>query len=688
MFEKNLFMKKISALLLIASLAACSPGAKNKKEEVVEIESSPAFAMSNLDTSISPCDDFYQFAIGGWLKDNPVPSTESRWSSFNVVLESNNEKLRKILDDYSSMETKPGTKEQMIGDFYKSLMDSSMADQLGIAPLTPYLDRIKAIENTDGIISMSAELRRLGVSSLFGIYVGQDDKRSDQYISHVYQSGLGLPDQAYYVKDDEKSKEIQSAYQAHIAKMMSLSGFENTEDLASKIYSIENQLAAVSMTRVDRRDPNKTYNKMTMKSLKGMAKNVDWKNYLKLVGIDRIDSLIVSQPEFIKGTNNLLTSVSLEDWKSYLQWCLINSYASSLSSEINNQNFDFYSKTLSGTKEMKPRWKRSLSKVNGNIGQLLGQAFVERHFSEESKEEVGRMVENLRAVFRERINGLSWMSEETKARALEKLESFNKKIGYPDKWRDYSGLEISANQAVQNLMNASAFNFDYMINKLGKPVDKDEWFMTPQTVNAYYSSSQNEIVFPAGILQPPFYDANADAAINYGGIGAVIGHEFTHGFDDQGSKYDAKGNLVNWWTEQDRTQFDSRADFVVNQFNGFEPLEGLFVNGKLTLGENIADLGGATLAYHALEKELENKEKPADIDGFTYQQRFFLGWAQVWHMNMTDEELRKRIATDSHSPGHYRVIGPLANMPEFAAAFSCQEGDPMVNSDSVKAVIW
>lgn len=685
-------MKKYLFLPLISLAFACGNSNEQVETEKVETEElkAPAFALTNLDKSVEPCENFYQFAVGGWLKENPVPSTESRWSSFNVVVESNNEKLRAILDEFAAKDPAKGSMEQKIGDFYKSMMDSTLAEDLGLTPLNSVMDMINSIQTSDELINLSANLRTKGISSLFGLYIGQDDKQSDKYITHIYQGGIGLPDQAYYVKDDEKSLEIQEAYKLHLEKMLKLSGLDSdaSKAAAMKIYSIEESLAKISMTRVERRDPDKTYNKMTVVKLSEMSPSINWSGYISAVGLNNVEDLIVSQPNFMKGLGSLIKEIDIEDWKLYMKWCALNSYASSLSSDFVNQNFDFYSKTLSGTKEMKPRWKRSLSKVNGSLGELLGKAFVKRHFPEESKEDVRRMVENLRSVFRERINGLTWMSEETKEKALLKLESFNMKIGYPSKWTDYSSLEITANNPVQNLMNAREFSFIEMINKLGKPVDKEEWFMTPQTVNAYYSSSQNEIVFPAGILQPPFYDANADAAINYGGIGAVIGHEFTHGFDDQGSKYDHEGNLSNWWTEDDRTQFDDRADFVVKQFDSFEPLEGLFVNGKLTLGENIADLGGATLSYHAMEKELEENGEPEPIDGFTYKQRFFLGWAQVWHMNMTDEELRKRIATDSHSPGNYRVIGPLANMPEFADAFGCQSGDPMVNPDSLKAVIW
>tara|TARA_B100001109_G_scaffold254641_1_gene254961 strand:- start:7151 stop:9199 length:2049 start_codon:yes stop_codon:yes gene_type:complete len=682
-------MKNLLTLTAITTilLFACQPKADEKQEEQ-QIREHKGFPLSNLDSSVEPCDNFYQYAIGGWLKENPVPSTESRWSSFNVVLESNNKKLKAILEEFSTSEPSKGSMEQKIGDFYLSIMDSTRAEELGMSPLSDELQRIEKIENAIDLIQVVAYHKTIGVNSLFGLYVGQDDKNSEQYITHVYQSGIGLPDKDYYLKDDEKSKEIQDAYLVHIEKMMALAKMDKPKELSKIIYEMETNLAKISMSRVDRRDPEKTYNKLAVSKLQTDFNNINWTSAFNEMGIQSIDSIIVGQPDFFSGINNYISEYSIDNWKAYLKWRLLDSYASELSSDFVNQNFDFFGKTLSGTEEMKPRWKRALQKVNGNVGQLLGKAFVEKHFSESSKADVAQMVENLRAVFKERIMKLDWMSEETKLKAIEKLEAFDKKIGYPDKWKDYSSLEITADNQVQNVMNSSKFNFEYMINKLGKPIDRDEWFMNPQTVNAYYSSSKNEIVFPAGILQPPFYDPNADDALNYGGIGAVIGHEFTHGFDDQGSKYDAKGNLSNWWTDEDRKRFEERAQLVVSQFDGFEPLDSLHVNGELTLGENIADLGGVTLAYHALEKELEKKGKPEPIDGYSYQQRFFLGWAQVWHMNMTEKELRKRVATDPHSPGEYRVNGPLANMVEFANAFDCGPGSPMVNSDSTKAIIW
>jgi putative endopeptidase len=681
-------MKKILLILPVAALFACQQA---PKEEAIETPAKPSgFELSNLDTTVAPCDNFYQYAIGGWLKDNPIPSTESRWSSFNLVTEGNNTRLRAILDEYSAMtDAKKGSKEQQIGDLYKSAMDSTKQNELGAQPIQPMLAEIAALSTKEAFITLSAQYATKGIGSMFGMYVGQDDKNSAAYITHIYQSGLTLPDRDYYLNDDAKSVEIREKYVDHIVKMFTLLGDDEAiaKSKAATILKIETDLAKVSMSRVERRDPNKTYNKFAFDDFKTKFKGVDWDTYVSTLGLKGVDNIIVSQPDFITKAIGYIKGYSLDELKTYMSWSVVDNFAAYLGENFDQQNFSFFSTTLRGTKEMKPRWKRSLGTVNGSLGELLGKAFVERHFPEESKAQVSEMVENLRAAFKVRIENLTWMGDSTKEKALEKLASFNKKIGYPDKWKDYSSVEITDN-LVQNVINARIFGFKEMADKLGQPVDKDEWHMTPQTVNAYYSSSQNEIVFPAGILQPPFYDKDADAALNYGGIGAVIGHEFTHGFDDQGSKYDSEGNLKNWWTDADRVAFDERANKVVEQFNGFEALDSVFVNGKLTLGENIADLGGLILAYHAMEKSFEGKEVPAKIDGFTPQQRFFLGWAQVWHMNMTEEELRNRIITDPHSPGEYRVKGPLANLSEFSEAFGCDANSPMVAKDSVRAVIW
>lgn len=683
-------MKKILILLPLAALFACNQSANKEDDKSEEMTNPKGFELSNLDTSVSACDNFYQYAIGGWLKDNPIPSTESRWSSFNVVTDANNDKLKAILEEFAAKkDAQKGSMEQQIGDFYKSAMDTVKLKEMGAQPIMPYMDKINAVASKADLIQLAAEFNTMGIGSVFGVYVGQDDKNSSAYITHIYQSGLTLPDRDYYLKTDEKSENIKSEYLKHLSEMFQLLGDDSeiAKTKAEKVMEIEKSLAKISMSRVDRRDPNLTYNKYSYADFKSNFKGIDWDNYTNKLGLRGVEDIIVTQPDFLKKSIGFINQYSLEDWKVYMQWHLLDNMAAYLGDNFEQQNFAFFSTTLRGTKEMKPRWKRALSTVNGSLGELLGKAFVERHFSEDSKEEVSQMVENLRAAFKVRIQNLTWMGDSTKEKALEKLASFNKKIGYPDKWRDYSSVEITDN-FVQNIINTNQFQFEYMANKLGQPVDKDEWHMTPQTVNAYYNSSQNEIVFPAGILQPPFYDKDADAALNYGGIGAVIGHEFTHGFDDQGSKYDGEGNLKNWWTDADRTAFDERANKVVEQFNKFEALDSVFVNGKLTLGENIADLGGLILAYYAMEKLFEGKEIPAKIDGFTPQQRFFLGWAQVWHMNMTEEELRNRIMTDNHSPGEFRVRGPLANLPEFANAFGCANTDAMVAKDSSRAAIW
>jgi len=681
-------MKRFLYALLPLSIVACTNNSQDQSSTTADpMAEYVAFSLSHLDTSISPCDDFYQYSVGGWLADNPIPSTESRWSSFNIVRDSNNAKLKTILQEFSQGEFSQGSMQQQLGDFYSTALDSTRANELGVDPLKGEFDKIDAIQSKEDLINQVARMRTLGVNPLYGIYIGQDDKNSEEYITFLYQSGLGMPDRDYYLNTDENSQKLQSDYLMYISELFQLAGEANPDNISSTVYGIEKYLASNSMTRVERRDPEKTYNKFAAEELYEMNPHLNWNSYFSAVGLKDVQNVIVSQPDFLKAANHAVDSIPLENWKAYLKWRLLDSYAPNLSAEYVNANFNFYGKQLSGRKENKPRWERAMSMVNGNLGQLLGKAFVDRHFPEEAKGNVSNMVENLRAVFKERILALEWMSDETKEKALEKLSSFNKKIGYPDKWRNYDELQVEAGNLVQNIMNAKQFNFAYMMNKLGNPVDKDEWFMSPQTVNAYYSSSKNEIVFPAGILQPPFFSYEADDAINYGGIGAVIGHEFTHGFDDQGSKYDAKGNLENWWSDEDRARFEERAGLVVDQFNSYEALDSVFVNGKLTLGENIADLGGTTLAYYALLKEVEGNE-PADIDGFDYKQRFFLGWAQVWHMNMTEEELRKRIKTDSHSPGEYRVVGPLSNLPEFAEAFGCQSGDPMVQADSLRAVIW
>ena len=532
-------------------------------------------------------------------------------------------------------------------------------------------------------------MRKRGSGSIFGYYVGIDSKNSSQYITYLSQGGLGLPDKSYYTPKDERGKNILAEYEKHIAKIFELAGVEEAiaAENAKKVIALESNLAANSMDRVDRRDPLKTYNKFTKEELKDLCTLIDWEAYFEAAELKGVGNIIVSQPDFIKNLDKALTEFPIETWKTYMKWHLINDMASNLSSDFEQQFFNFYSTTLRGVKTMKPRWKRALAKTNGSVGEQLGKLFVEKHFPEESKQKVLDMIDNVSETFKARLETLDWMSDSTKAKALDKLSKFNYKIGYPDKWKDYTDVEITAKTLAQNVMNANYHGYKENVSKLGKPIDKTEWGMTPQTVNAYYNSRMNEIVFPAAILQPPFFSPDADDAINYGGIGAVIGHEFSHGFDDQGSKSDGDGNLKNWWSDEDLANFKERTKKLVNQFNAYEVVEGNHVNGELTLGENIADIAGLTLAYHALIRAYEGKDAPAPIDGFDYKQRFFLGWAQVWHANIKDEAMINRIKTDPHSPTRFRIIGPLTNMPEFHAAFGCKEG-AMIAPDSLKVAIW
>lgn len=686
--NKSVFVAIAPAVAIVLT-GGCQPN--KETEQAATEEKVVAFDIANIDSSYAPCENFYLFAAGNWINNNPVPSTESRWGSFNVLFEENNKKLKAILEEaMSNKDKKKGSVEQLVGDFYYAAMDSNKVEQLGFSPVQPELDEIDALTDKAALKDLITRNQLTGGQGIFGFYVGQDSKNSEVYIAYLTQSGLGMPDRDYYLNADEKSTETREAYREHVQKMFELIGSTADEAgaAAQTVLDVETKLAEISMTRTERRDVEKTYNKMKVEELSAMTSEMNWNEFFDKIEAKGVKEVVVRQPDFVKKADQLLASVPLESWKTYLKWHVIDQAAPYLHSAVVEQNFEFFGKTLRGTKELKPRWKRSMNAVNSYLGEPLGKLFVERHFPDSSKKEVANMVENLRAVYKERVRQLDWMSEETKEKALEKLDAFNYKIGYPDKWEDYSSVDISPENFYRNIKNTSKFAYMDMVEKLGQPVDKDEWFMTPQTVNAYYSSSHNEIVFPAGILQPPFYNKDADPAVNYGGIGGVIGHEFTHGFDDQGSKFDAAGNLNNWWTEEDRKRFEAKANVVVEQFNTYEPLDSMHINGHLTLGENLADLGGLTLAYHAMEKFYEGKEKPKNIDGFDHRQRFFLGWVNVWKNSITEEELRNRIITDPHSPGEYRVMGPLSNMKEFSEAFGCSPGDPMVRGDEERAVVW
>lgn len=681
----SILMCALASLGLVFS--SCSNQVKTDNSTVAGF---PAFDTANLDRSVHPCEDFFQFTAGGFIQNNPIPESEGRWGQFNILIESNNEKIKVILDEFSNKtDLKKGSDEQLIGDLYFSGMDSSKIEADGLSHLQSILDEVEAISSFEDFMRLQAKFKFYGVQSPFGVYVSPDSKNANKYAVYLGQSGTGMPDRDYYLKSDSLSKSIQAKYRNYIATMLELSGSprEEAEKLATNIYTLEYAMAEAHMNKVDRRNPDLTYNKMTDAEMKQLAPALVWDDYFK--GIDlQFDSVIVSSPNFIKSLQTLLPKCDVADLKAYARFKVVSAYAEQLPSAFEQAHFDFYSTTLRGTKVMKPRWKRVLAQMSG-LNEQLGHLFVNRHFSPDSKQKVIDMVEDLREAYRDRIKGLEWMTAETKVKALEKLDAFTYKIGYPDTWKDYSMVDVSRESYLKNSMAISAHRTRENLARLNKPVDRNEWFMGAHVVNAYYNPSFNEVVFPAGILQPPFFNPDADDAINYGAIGGVIGHEFTHGFDDKGSLYGADGNLGNWWTTEDRERFDALVKRVIQQYSEYEPLPGLNVNGALTVGENIADFGGITLGYYAYLKSREGKEQLPPIDGFTDKQRVFMGWAQVWQAATTDEFLRNQVLTDPHSPARYRVNGPLSNMQEFWDAFECKpEMQSFMRPDSTRIVIW
>ena len=646
------------------------------------------FDTANLDRACKPCDDFYQFAMGGWMKANPIPPEYPIWGSFSQLADRNQSNLREILEAAAESKAAAGTNEQKIGDFYSSCMDTTAIDAAGAKPIEPELTQIAAVQTLADLEAETARLHKQGVGVLFRFNSTQDAKDSSQVIGAAFQGGLGLPEREYYLKPDEKSQKLREDYVKHVANMFALLG--DSADVraaeAATVMKIETALATASMKNTDLRDPDKTYHKMTLAELKQLTPGFSWESYFKAVGHPQLKEINVGQPDFFKALDAQLTATSIADWKTYLRWHLVNSAAPGLAEKFVNEDFDFRGKTLTGAKEIQPRWKRCVQSTDRNLGEALGQAYVQKYFPPAAKARALEMVRNLLAALRDDLETLPWMGPETRAQATAKLEAFAVKIGYTDKWRDYTALKIDRRSYAENLVRASEFDFARRLNKIGKPVDRTEWGMTPPTVNAYNNSSMNEIVFPAGIMQPPFYDPNADDAVNYGGMGAVIGHEITHGFDDHGSKFDGKGNLKDWWTPEDLKNFQSRAKCVSDQFDGYVVDGDLHENGKLVLGESIADLGGLAIAYAAYEKSLAGKPRPPDRDGFTPEQRFFLGWAQVWGANERLEYARLMANTNPHPLGRFRANGPLSNMAEFAKAFGCKHGEAMVREQACK--IW
>jgi putative endopeptidase len=644
---------------------------------------------ANFDQSVKAGDDFFQHVNGEWIKHNPIPPEYSRWGAFPKLRDDNLIALHEILEELVGTKEELNEERTKLRDFYQTAMDEAAVQKIGMSPLKPALKRIDSVQSKNDLIAEVARLRENGIATLFSFYVEQDEKQSDRYAAQISQGGMGLPDRDYYVGTSKDSKRIRDLYREHVAKMLGLLG-ESKEAAASgadTVLRIETRLAEKSRTPTQLRDREANYNKESLTDLATLASGFDWKLYLDTIDVRDAKYVIVGQPEFLQRMNELVGSVPLKDWQVYLRWHLVHEMAPYLSKPFEDENFRFYSQELRGVKEMQPRWKRVVAAIDGEIGEALGKIYVEKHFPPLAKKRMDELVKNLMAAYRERLEGRDWMGPKTKKLALAKLDAVFPKIGYPSKWRDYSDLKIGRDSYAANVMRAEAFESRYRFNKIGKAVDRTEWHMTPPTVNAYYNPTMNEIVFPAGILQPPFFDMAADDAVNYGGIGAVIGHEITHGFDDQGSRSDARGNLVNWWTDEDRKQFTAKTDKLVKQYDACEVLDGLHVNGELTLGENIADLGGITIAYAAYQKSLGGKAAPK-IDGFTGPQRFFMGFAQVWRGSSRDAQMRLMIRTDPHSPPQFRTNVPLSNIKAFYDAFGIKPGHTMYREPSDRVEVW
>jgi putative endopeptidase len=642
----------------------------------------PSFDPEGLDRGVDPCVNFYQFSCGNWMKNNPIPPDQSSWGRFNELAERNRLLMRNMLEDAAKL-TNRTPNQQKIGDYYASCMDEAAINQKGVAILTPEFDRIAALESKDQLPALLAHLHRDGIGALFDVGSGPDFKNAKQVIGQADQGGLSLPDRDYYLKTDPKSVELQKAYVQHVTNMFKLLGDspEKASAEATVVMNIETALAKGSMDRVSRREPTNIYHKMTETEWQSLTPSISFAKYLTDAGAPPMASLNVVAPDFFKALNAELKDVSLDDLKTYLRWHVVHMAAATntLPSTFVDENFNFYGKTLRGAKELQARWKRCVSAVNGDLGEALGQVYVEKEFPPEAKERTLKMVHALEEALRQDITALPWMTEATKKQALIKLDAIQNKIGYPNKWRDYGTLKIIRGDALGNSLRSNEFEFQRQLNKIGKPRDTQEWEMTPPTVNAYYDPTENDINFPAGILQPPFYDFKADDGLNFGGIGAVIGHELTHGFDDQGRQFDKDGNLKDWWTPEDAKAFEKRAQCLVDEYSSFVAVDDVHLNGKLTLGENTADNGGLRIADMALQSAMTEKpsEKAEKIDGFTEEQRLFLGWGQIWCENQTDQIARLYATTDPHSPGKYRVNGVVRNMPEFQRAWGCKAGAPM-----------
>jgi predicted metalloendopeptidase len=684
-------MLRFTPVLLLAAVAAAAPHLASAQAGAPTPVQSRALDPANRDTTCSACEDFYRWANGGWITRTPIPGDQPWWSAFHELQDRNFTDLRRLLDEAAGQaRTTKDPDTRRLGLFYASCMDSAAVEAAGIRPLAEELGRIAAIRDRARLPQAIGRLQQRGADAGFLFHSNADAKHSRRTIAEVYQAGLGLPEREYYFKPDSGSATIRRDYVAHVGRMLRLAGGDSATATAegTSVMELETALARASMTIEQQRDPEAVYHLTSAAELRRQAPALRWDDYLRERRIGSPPELNVAQPEFVRTMDSLLTHAPVEQWRAYLRWRLLDAMAPSLSSAFVNESFRFNGVVLQGVKEQRPRWKRCLTFADNSLGEILGRAYVRRYFMPDAKARALAMVRNVQAELRARLTRLTWMSEATKAKAYRKLEAMVNRIGYPDRWRDYSALEVSAGPFATNLLRANAFNASDDLARIGKPTDRTRWGYSPPTVNASYNPSLNVITFPAGILQPPFYDPRADDAVNYGGMGAVIGHEITHGFDDQGRQFDADGNLSGWWDSTDAKAFNARAERLVTQAGEYVVVDTLKANGKNTLGENIADLGGLLIAYGAYERSLEGKPRPAPIDGLTGEQRFFMGWAQVWRSNVRPQFARLLVAVDVHGPNAFRVNGPLANMPEFARAFGCRPGDPMVRPDSVRVAIW
>ncbi len=695
--KKTILKGSLGFLFLLSLFNSCKSNQEVAQTEVKQEskKETPGINTSFMDTSVDPADDFFRYVNGTWLDKTEIPADRTRWGSFDELRKNTDDDVMAILKEALADETiDPNSDQGKALSLYKSVLDTVSRNKMGVSPLKPYLAKIDKIQNANDVVALITEFEPQGGGGFFGTYIYTDAKNSTRNVVYLGTGSLGLPDRDYYVSDAEDTKEKREKYVAHVTRMLQFLGDSETaaKTSAEQILALETKMAESMLDRVERRDRRKTYNPMTIAELSAISPSINWNNYLNGVGIGKIDSIVVSQPKYIKQVETILKEGDVASWKSYLRWTLLNDSAGLLSTEIADANWEFYGKTLRGALQQRPAEERALATVNGRLGEALGKLYVAKKFPPEAKAKAKAMIANVMKAFENRIDNLPWMTPSTKENAKLKLNKLTVKIGYPDKWKDYSKLKVvgpeNGGTYFENSKQYALWSHQKNLDKLGKPVDKTEWGMSPQTVNAYFNPSNNEIVFPAAILQPPFYDYKADEAVNYGGIGAVIGHEISHGFDDSGSRYDSNGNLVNWWSDEDLKQFTELGDALAAQYSNLQPLPGIYVDGKFTLGENIGDLGGVNAAYDGLQIYLKENGNPGLIDGFTPEERFFISWATIWRTKMRDEAIKSRVKTDPHSPGMYRASEPLKNMDAFYSTFDVKEGDGMYLKPEDRVKIW